>query len=112
VSAQIIVTAEPFGDLVAVHGFPDDAAIDAAAVALDGSSPRLEPLVVDLRDAVLVPPGPVIDLISALRRRTQGRPIALLCDRLSGRRLLRARCRHLEVAVVDAIPADLLTRPG
>jgi hemerythrin superfamily protein len=60
-----------------------------------------------LRNAVLVPPGPVLDLVAALRRRSRERPMALLCDRLSGRRLLRSCCRNLDVAVVDAIPTAL-----
>jgi hypothetical protein len=107
VSTQITLTAEPFGDLLAVHGLPDAAAIDTAVEALGAVASQVEPIVVDLRDAVLVPPGPVLDLVAALRQHTRGRPMALICDRLSGRRLLRSRCRHLGVAVVDAIPNGL-----
>ena len=106
VSTQITLTAEPFGDLLAVHGLPDAAAIDTAVEALGAVASQVEPIVVDLRDAVLVPPGPVLDLVAALRQHTH-RPMALICDRLSGRRLLRSRCRHLGVAVVDAIPNGL-----
>ena len=107
-SGQTIVTIEPFGDLVEVHGLPDAAGIRAAAEALDTGSGRRALVVIDVRDAVLVPAGPVVELVAALRQRAEGRPMALLCDRLSGRRLLRARCRHLDVAVVDAIPTELL----
>jgi hypothetical protein len=104
VTAQIPVTAEAFGALVVVRGLPDALAIAQAVEDLAAVSSGNDQLVVDLRDAELVPPGPVLALVIALRRRTPGRPMALICDRLSGRRLLRARCRHLQVAVLDALP--------
>ena len=108
--AQVLVTAEAFGVLVAAHGLPDAATIGRAAEDAAALSSAAGRLVLDLRDAVLVPPGPVLALVAALRERTPGIPIALVCDRLSGRRLLRSRCRHLHVAVMDALPPSLATR--
>lgn len=104
---QVLVTAEPFGVLVAAHGVPDAAAIAQAAEDAAALSPEAGRLVVDLREAALVPAGPVLGLVGALRLRNPGVPIALVCDRLSGRRLLRSRCRHLHVAVMDALPPSL-----
>jgi hypothetical protein len=100
---------EVSGELVTVIGLPDRAAIDAAAKAVAARSSGRDLVVLDLRRALLVPPGPIVDLVAVLRHQTPGRPMALLCDRLSGRRLLRAWCRHLKVAIVDAIPTDVPT---
>jgi hypothetical protein len=109
--AHITVTTEPFGDLVAVHGEPDPSTIDGAADDLGLARRRSGAVVVDLRDALLVPPQTVVHLVAELEARCRDRPIALVCDRLSGRRLLRKSFRHLAVDVVDALP-PAATRGG
>jgi hypothetical protein len=105
VPAHIEVSAE----VVAVVGLPDRATIAAAADAVAARPAGRDLVVLDLRRTVLVPPGPVVDLVAVVRHQTRGRPVALLCDRLSGRRLLRCLCRHLDVVVLDAIPAEMAT---
>ena len=61
-------------------------------------------LVVDLREAVLTSPRDLSALVAALDRHAAGNPVALVCDRLSGRRLLRQTCRGTSIQVLDELP--------
>jgi hypothetical protein len=101
--AQITVTAGPSGRMVAVHGVLDAAAIAAAAEHV-AAAPTTESLVVDLRDTVLAPPDQVLRLLAGLRHLGRDRPIVVVCDRLSGRRLLRRTCQELMVVLLNDLP--------
>ncbi len=77
--------------LVTVHGVVDRTVGDVAA-GLVGLGNGHRSVVVDLRDAVLASPHGVQDLVIALRDWAQVERIALVCDRVPGRRLLRLAC--------------------
>ena len=67
-------------------------------------------VVVDLREAMLVAPG-VEDLVASLRQQAGTDRIALVCDRLPGRRLLRLACGASGVWIVDEVPPAAGCRP-
>jgi hypothetical protein len=46
----------------------------------------------------------VEDLVASLRQQARSDTIALVCDRLPGRRLLRLVCRARGVRVLDELP--------
>ena len=87
------IDVQQWGDevLVTVHGVVDRTALDVAA-GLVGLGQGHASVVVDLRDAVLASPHGVQDLVSAVRDRARAERIALVCDRVAGRRLLRLAC--------------------
>ena len=87
------IDVQQWGDevLVTVHGVVDRTALDVAA-GLVGLGQGHASVVVDLRDAVLASPRGVQDLVSAVRDRARAERIALVCDRVAGRRLLRLAC--------------------
>jgi len=90
--------------LVTVHGVVDRTARDVAA-GLVGLGQDYPSVVVDLRDAVLTSPHGVQDLVTALRDRARAEQIALVCDRVAGRRLLRLACGDAAgVRVVRDVP--------
>ena len=87
------IDVQQYGDeaLVTVHGVVDRTVCDVAA-GLAGLGKGHPSVVVDLRDAVLASPHGVQDLVTALRELAQAERIALVCDRVPGRRLLRLAC--------------------
>jgi hypothetical protein len=87
------IDVQQWGDeaLVTVHGVVDRTMLDVAA-GLVGLGQGHASVIVDLRDAVLASPHGVQDLVSALRDRARAERIALVCDRVAGRRLLRLAC--------------------
>jgi hypothetical protein len=90
--------------LVTVHGVVDrtvrEVAADLAGLTQDHTS-----VVVDLRDAVLASPHGLHDLVVVLRDRARAEHIALVCDRVAGRRLLRLTCGEaVGVRVLREVP--------
>jgi hypothetical protein len=93
VAMSVRIDVQQCGDeaLVTVHGVVDRTLRDVAAGLSDLGQDHLS-VVVDLRDAVLASPHGVRDLVTALRDRARAERIALVCDRVPGRRLLRIAC--------------------
>lgn len=90
--------------LLTIRGVIDRSMCDVAA-GLAGLGRGCRAVVVDLRDAVLASPHGVQDMVAALRQQARTADIALVCDRLPGRRLLRLACGSSGVRVLDRLPA-------
>lgn len=104
-STQIEVRLSGRRALVTVRGVVDRTIRDVAAGSVrvvEGCSS----VVVDLRDAVLVSRHGIEDLVAAIRDRAGTARLAVVCDRLAGRRLLRLVCRTTGVRVLREVPAD------
>lgn len=93
-SIQINASPEEFGYLVTVRGFLDREVVDRTVDELVPLSDGCEVVVVDLRDATLASPSDLTRLVEELRARTEGTRLAFVCDRPSGRRLLRLSLRR------------------
>lgn len=101
--ARLNVSTEDFGLLVGLHGLLDTPFLDeitTGILSLDGD----EPIVVDVRDAVLASPEALVRFVDRLRREVGPERVAIVCDRLSGRRLLRTRCQMISVPVLPEPP--------
>ena len=92
--------------VVTVHGFLDGSLLDAAAEGLVGLGHDCLSIVVDLRDAVLASPADLSRLITALGDHAADENIALVCDRLPGRRLIRLTCGPAKVQVLSELPGS------
>ena len=103
-SVQINVSPEDFGYLVTVHGFLDGEVVDLAVAELATLGDGCESVVVDLRDAVLASPSDLTRLVDELRERTNGTKLSFVCDRPSGRRLLRLRHHGSAIHVLRELP--------
>jgi len=102
VCARIEVQVTGDEALVTVRGVIDRTTPGlAAGLAELGEGCRA--VVVDLREAMLVAPG-VEDLVASLRQQAGTDRIALVCDRLPGRRLLRLACGASGVRILDEVP--------
>lgn len=104
-SVQINVRPEDFGYLVTVQGYLDAEVVDMAVAELASLGDGCESVVVDLRDALLASPAELTRLVDELRRRTDGTSLSFVCDRLSGRRLLRLRHGGAAIHVLRELPA-------
>ena len=102
-SARIEVQVTGHDVLVTVRGVIDR---ETSALASGLSDPPAEcrTVVVDLREAVLASREGVHELVTSLREQLGSDRIALVCDRLPGRRLLRLACGAGGVRVLDAMP--------
>ena len=102
-SARIEVQVTGHDVLVTVRGVIDR---ETSALASGLCDPPAEcrTVVVDLREAVLASREGVHELVTSLREQLGSDRIALVCDRLPGRRLLRLACGAGGVRVLDAIP--------
>lgn len=105
-AVRINVEAKGEEAVVTVHGFLDGSLVDAAAEGLVGLGHDCRSVVVDLRDAVLASPSDLSRLIRALGDHAADENIALVCDRLPGRRLLRLTCRPGKVRVLSELPGS------
>ena len=88
---------------VTVRGVIDRTVRDVAA-GLVGIGRDCENVVVDLCDAVIASPRGIQDLLTALGESADHERIALVCDRLAGRRLLRLACGTAGVRVLGEPP--------
>lgn len=104
-SVQINVTPEAFGYVVTVHGFLDRKLVDLAVDELAPlSDDECESVIVDLRDATLASPRDLTRLVDELRGRIDGSKLSFVCDRPSGRRLLRLRHNGTAIHVLRELP--------
>jgi hypothetical protein len=103
-SIQIDVTPEPFGYLVTVHGFLDREVVELAIDELAALGQDCESVIVDLRDAVLGSPSDLTRLVDELRQRIDDAKLSFVCDRPSGRRLLRMRHNGAAIHVLRELP--------
>jgi hypothetical protein len=102
VSTRIEVQVTEDNALVTVRGVIDGTTPGGAAgLAELRESCRV---VVDLREAVLASRRGVEALVAAVRQQVRPDTIALVCDRLPGRRLLRLACRASGVRILDEMP--------
>ena len=90
--------------VVRVHGVLDQSLVEVTAAGLIGLGRDCRRVVVDLRDAVLASPVGISHLVEALRVEAAAEEIALVCDRLPGRRLLRLTCGPDDVRVLSELP--------
>jgi hypothetical protein len=103
-SIQINATPEHFGYLVTVHGFLDSEVVDLAIDQLAPLAQDCDSVIVDLRDAVLGSPCDLTRLVDELRRRIDDTKLSFVCDRPSGRRLLRLRHDGTAIHVLRELP--------
>lgn len=109
-SARIEVQVTGDEALVTVRGVIDRTTPGlAAGLAELGEGCRA--VVVDLREAVLASRQGVEDLVASLRQQAGTDRIALVCDRLPGRRLLRLACGASGVRILDEVPPAAGRRP-
>lgn len=95
-SVCINLSTQPNGALVTIHGLRDARLVETGADGLAAVARDCGELVDDLRGTVPASPTE-LDLQAA------GQPISVVCDRLSGRRLL-ARCCLGTGIRVDELP--------
>jgi hypothetical protein len=103
-SIQINVTPEAFGYLVTVHGFLDQEVVEMAVDELAPLGQDCDSVIVDLRDAVLGSPCDLTRLVDELRQRIDDTKLSFVCDRPSGRRLLRLRHDGAAIHVLRELP--------
>jgi len=101
-SARIDVRTRGDEVMLTVRGVVDRTLPDVAS-GLVGLG-RGRAVVVDLREAVLASRHGLRDLVTAVREHAGTQDVALVCDRLPGRRLLRLAC-GAGVRVLDDVPA-------
>jgi hypothetical protein len=90
--------------LVTVHGVVDRMVREVAA-GVAGLTQDHTSVVIDLRDAVLASPHGLQDLVVVMRDLARAEHIALVCDRVAGRRLLRLACGDaVGVRVLHEVP--------
>lgn len=99
-TARISVLTEEFGHVVAPHGLLDAELVDATTDRVLALDTGVHAVVIDLRDVVLTSPRALAHLVDRLERDVRGGRISIVCDRLSGRRLLRNRCRSAAFPIV------------
>jgi hypothetical protein len=102
-SVRIDVRTSGDQALVTVRGVIDRTVPEASA-GLVGLGRGSRAVVVDLRDAVLASPHGVQALVATVREHAGTEDVALVCDRLPGRRLLRLACGSAGVRVLDEMP--------
>jgi hypothetical protein len=103
VSARIEVQVTGDEALVTVRGVIDRTTPGLAA-GLEELGEGCRAVVVDLCEAVLASREGVEDLVASLRQQAGTDRIALVCDRLPGRRLLRLACGASGVRILDEVP--------
>jgi hypothetical protein len=110
VSARIEVQVTGDEALVTVRGVVDRTTPGLAA-GLAELGEGCHAVVVDLCEAVLASRQGVEDLVASLRQQAGSDRIALVCDRLPGRRLLRLVCGASGVRILDEVPPASGGRP-
>jgi hypothetical protein len=103
-SVRINVETKESEAVVRVHGVLDQSLVEVTAAGLIGLGRDFRRVVVDLRDAVLASTVGITHLVDALRAEAAAEEIALVCDRLPGRRLLRLTCGPGDVRVLSELP--------
>ena len=96
-SVCINVSTQPCGVLVTIHELVDARLVEAAADGVVAVARDRGGLVVDL-------PGTVPASPTELDLQAAAQPTSVVCDRLSGRRLLARRCRGTGSRVLDELP--------